>query len=39
MSNRSAYEVIRRPIITEKATRGSEFNQVTFEVAIDATKP
>ena len=39
MSNRDAYYIVRRPIITEKATRGSEFNQVTFEVATDATKP
>lgn len=33
------YEVIRRPLVTEKTTRGSEHNQVTFEVARDATKP
>jgi len=33
------YEVIRRPIITEKSTRGSEHNQVTFEVSLDASKP
>ncbi|MEL6481778.1 MAG: 50S ribosomal protein L23 [Pseudomonadota bacterium] len=33
------YEVIRRPIITEKATMASEANAVVFEVAIDATKP
>ena len=26
-------------MITEKATRGSEFNQVTFRVRLDATKP
>jgi large subunit ribosomal protein L23 len=34
-----AYEVIRRPLITEKATLISENNQVTFLVAIDARKP
>lgn len=34
-----AYEVIRRPLITEKATRVSEYNQVAFVVANDATKP
>ncbi len=34
-----AYEVIRRPLITEKATRVSEHNQVAFIVATDATKP
>lgn len=33
------YDVIRRPVITEKATLGSENNQVTFEVALDASKP
>lgn len=33
------YEVIRRPLVTEKTTRGSEHNQVTFEVARNATKP
>lgn len=33
------YDVIRHPVITEKATLGSEHNQVTFVVAIDATKP
>ena len=33
------YDVIRRPIITEKATMASENNAVVFEVAIDANKP
>ena len=33
------YDVIRRPIITEKATRVSEHNAVVFEVAPEATKP
>ncbi len=33
------FDVIRRPVITEKATLGSEHNQVTFVVARDATKP
>jgi large subunit ribosomal protein L23 len=32
-------EIIRRPIITEKAMKGSEHNQVVFQVALDATKP
>lgn len=31
--------IIRSPHITEKATLVSEHNQVTFKVAIDATKP
>ncbi|PCI60772.1 MAG: 50S ribosomal protein L23 [Kordiimonadales bacterium] len=33
------YDVIKSPVITEKATLGAEHNQVTFRVAIDATKP
>ena len=33
------YDVIRKPIITEKATTASEHNAVVFEVAIDANKP
>jgi large subunit ribosomal protein L23 len=33
------YDVIRKPIITEKATMASEHGAVVFEVAIDATKP
>jgi large subunit ribosomal protein L23 len=32
------YDVIRGPVITEKSTRGSEWNQVTFRVAMSATK-
>ena len=33
------YSVVRRPVITEKATLGSQHNQVTFRVMRDATKP
>ena len=33
------YDVIRRPVITEKATMASENGAVVFEVAIDANKP
>src|SRR6056297_3441066 len=33
------YEVIRKPVITEKATMASEANAVVFEVSIDANKP
>jgi len=33
------YDVILAPVITEKASLGGEFNQVTFKVAIDASKP
>jgi large subunit ribosomal protein L23 len=32
-------EIIRAPVITEKSTMGSEHNQVTFRVSLDATKP
>ena len=33
------YDVILSPIITEKATRLTENNQVVFRVTLDATKP
>ncbi len=33
------YDVIRSPIITEKATMASQNNQVVFNVAPDADKP
>ncbi len=33
------YDVIRKPVITEKATMASENNAVVFEVAIDTNKP
>jgi large subunit ribosomal protein L23 len=39
VSSERLYEVIRRPVITEKATMLSEHNQVTFLVAPDASKP
>ncbi|HLY55054.1 MAG TPA: 50S ribosomal protein L23 [Stellaceae bacterium] len=32
------YEIVRAPVITEKATMASEHNQVTFRVPLDATK-
>ena len=38
MSKEAMYEVIRSPIITEKATAATERNQVVFRVAIDANK-
>ena len=34
-----AFDLIRSPVVTEKSTLGSEHNQVTFKVRIDATKP
>jgi len=33
------YQTILSPVVTEKATLNSERGQVTFKVAIDATKP
>jgi large subunit ribosomal protein L23 len=33
------YDVIRKPIITEKATMASEHGAVVFEVAMSANKP
>ena len=39
MTKTQHYDIIRRPIVTEKATMASENNAVVFEVAIDATKP
>ncbi len=37
--NPAMYDVILAPHITEKATNGSEHGQVTFRVALTATKP
>jgi len=39
ISKERMYEIIRSPIITEKATMGSEHGQVTFRVPLDASKP
>jgi large subunit ribosomal protein L23 len=39
MSREAMYEVIRSPVITEKATILNERGQVTLRVALDATKP
>ena len=39
VSKARAYDTILRPIITEKATLANENGQVTFAVAMDATKP
>ncbi len=33
------YDVIRKPVITEKATMASDANAVVFEVAMNAAKP
>ena len=33
------YDVIRKPVVTEKATMASENGAVVFEVSIDSNKP
>ena len=33
------YDVIRKPIITEKATMASEAGAVVFEVSVGSNKP
>jgi len=32
------YQMIRSPLVTEKATMGSQHNQLTFRVPLDANK-
>lgn len=39
IDTRSLADLIRRPIVTEKATIALEENKYTFEVAPKATKP
>ena len=39
LSQARMYDIIRAPVVTEKSTMGSEHNQVTFRVPLDATKP
>ena len=38
VSKARAYDIIRSPVITEKATMGSQQNQITFRVPLDASK-
>ena len=33
-----AYDIIKKPIITERSMMGAQDNKYTFEVAIDAGK-
>ena len=33
------YDLIKKPVITEKATMAAENNAFVFQVAMDATKP
>jgi large subunit ribosomal protein L23 len=39
MNDHKHYDIIRAPVITEKATILSERNKVVFRVPLDATKP
>lgn len=39
MTNLKHYDIIRMPVITEKATIQAENNKVVFNVAKTATKP
>lgn len=39
MTTEQHYTTILSPVITEKATRTSEYNQITFRVPLDASKP
>lgn len=38
MKKIDSYDIILAPVITEKSTRASEFNQVVFKVRGNATK-
>jgi large subunit ribosomal protein L23 len=38
LTRQEMYDIIRRPVITEKATNVSEYNQVIFRVPLAATK-
>ena len=33
------YDLLRRPVVTEKSTNASESGAVVFEVAMNSTKP
>ncbi len=39
LSRETMFNIIRSPVITEKATALSERDQVVFRVAMEATKP
>ena len=38
ISNNKAYQVILKPLVTEKATQLSEYNKMVFAVPVKATK-
>ncbi|KAF0118093.1 MAG: large subunit ribosomal protein L23 [Rhodospirillaceae bacterium] len=39
LSRERMYDIIHAPILTEKTNVGSELNQFTFRVPLDASKP
>lgn len=39
LSRERMYDIVRAPVITEKSTLGSQYGQITFRVAPEATKP
>ncbi len=39
LSRETMQRIIVAPLITEKATAGSEYGQISFRVALGATKP
>lgn len=39
VSNERMYELLRRPVVTEKSTLASQHGQVVFMVPTDASKP
>lgn len=39
MSREAMFEIVRSPIVTEKATILGERNQIVFKVAMNSTKP
>jgi len=39
LSESAMFELIRKPVVTEKSTLGSQHNQVTFKVPLEASKP
>jgi large subunit ribosomal protein L23 len=39
LSREAMYQIIRNPVITEKATMLTEKGQIVFRVALEATKP
>lgn len=39
LSREAMYDILRAPVVTEKATKSNERGETVFKVAIDATKP